>query len=109
MNNQEEDIVSGKYDNIHAIMDFTEVLKNEPEKAYDFIVYNSYRFTKEGFLDIVKELLQSIKHHVSGSFYGDLYANILGDVQIELDENYDKAYQEYHKWLEEINEGIKNE
>ena len=29
----------GKWDSIHAVMDFTEVLKNEPEKAFDFITF----------------------------------------------------------------------
>ena len=89
----------GKYDNIHAIMQFTEILKNEPEKAADFIECNSYRFTKEGILDIVKELLYSISHHTNSRFYGDLYKNILEDVQIELDENYDEEYQKNQSWF----------
>ena len=38
----------GVYDNTHAMMEFTEVLKNEPQMAYDFISRNAYRFTKEG-------------------------------------------------------------
>lgn len=83
------------YENIHAIMEFTEVLKNEPEKAYDFISCNAYRFTKEGLTDILKELLYSISYHTNTSFYMDLYKNILLDVQKELDENYHEAYEEY--------------
>ena len=85
----------GIYDNTHAMMEFTEVLKNEPQKAYDFISCNAYRFTKDGLADILKEILYSIKYHTDSNFYGDLYKNILGDAQIELDENYDEAYQEY--------------
>lgn len=91
----------GVYDNTHAMMEFTEVLKNEPQKAYDFISCNAYRFTKDGLTDILKEILYSIKYHTDISFYGDLYKDILGDVQIELDENYDEAYQEYTKWIED--------
>ena len=90
----------GVYDNTHAMMEFTEVLKNEPQMAYDFISRNSYRFTKEGLTDIIKEILYSVKYHTDSSFYGDLYKDILGDVQIELDENYDEAYQEYTEWME---------
>ena len=90
----------GIYDNTHAMMEFTEVLKNEPQKAYDFISCNAYRFTKDGLADILKEILYSIKYHTDSNFYGDLYKNILGDAQIELDENYDEAYQEYTEWKE---------
>ncbi len=89
----------GKYDNIHAMMDFTEVMKNEPEKAYDFISCNIYRFTKEGLADILKEILYSIAHHTNNGFYGDLYKDILSDAQIELDENYEEAYEEYDEWI----------
>lgn len=91
------------YENTHAMMDFTEVLKSEPSKAYDFISCNAYRFSHAGLTDIIKELLYSIHYHTENSFYGDLYKDILGDVQIELDENYDEEYQEYTKWVEEYN------
>ena len=87
--------MSEAYESINAIMEFTEILKNEPEKAYDFIVCNSYRFKKEELCNILKELLQSMQYHINNSFYGDLYKNILGDAQIELDENYDEEYQKY--------------
>ena len=89
----------GTYDNTHAMMEFTEILKNEPSKAYDFISCNIYRFTKEGLADILKKVLFSIKYHTDTSFYDDLYEYILRDVQIELDENYDEAYQEYDRWI----------
>lgn len=89
----------GVYDNTKAMMEFTEILKNEPSKAYDFISCNIYRFTKEGLADILKEVLYSVKYHTDTSFYDDLYEYILRDVQIELDENYDEAYQEYDRWI----------
>jgi hypothetical protein len=92
----------GKYDSIHAVMDFTEVLKNEPEKAFDFFTCNSYRFEKDDIINILKELLYSVKYHTEGSFYRDLYADILCDVQIELDEDYEEAYQEYDEWYKGI-------
>lgn len=92
----------GKYDSIHAVMDFTEVLKNEPEKAFDFITCNAYRFEKGDVVNILKELLYSLKYHIGDRFYGSLYADILGDVQIEIDEDYDEAYQEYYEWYKNI-------
>jgi hypothetical protein len=90
------------YENTHAMMDFTEMLKNEPQKAYDFISCNAYRFTHDGLTNILKEILYSLHYHVDNRFYGDLYKNILGDVQIELDENYDEDYQEYQKWIRDV-------
>ena len=90
------------YDNTKAMMDFTEILKNEPQKAYDFISCDAYRFTKEGLIDILKEVLYSIKYHTDNHFYGNLYGDIFKDVQIELDENYDEEYQEYTKWIESV-------
>lgn len=91
----------GDYDNTKAMMEFTEVLKNEPDKAYDFIINNSYRFSKDGLADILKEMLYSIHYHIGNSFYGNLESDILGDVQIELDDDYDDAYQKYDKWVHE--------
>ncbi len=85
----------GKWEGIHAVMEFTEVLKNEPGKAFDFITFNAYRFEKGDIVNILKELLYSLKYHVDGSFYGSLYADILSDVQAEIDEDYNEAYQEY--------------
>lgn len=84
-----------KWESIHAVMEFTEVLKNEPEKAFDFITCNAYRFEKGDVVNILKELLYSLKYHVGSSFYGSLYADILSDVQTKIDEEYDEAYQEY--------------
>ena len=85
----------GTWGSIHAMMDFTEVLKNEPEKAFDFIDCNSYRFEKVEVVKILKEVLHSLKYHVGCRFYGSLYADILSDVQTEIDEDYDELYQEY--------------
>ena len=92
----------GKYDSIHAVMDFTEVLKNGPEKAFDFITCNACRFEKDDIINILKVVLYSLKYHTGGSFYGSLYADILGDVQIELDEDYDEAYEKYDEWIKSI-------
>ena len=33
------------WDNATVMAEFTEILKNEPNKAYDFISCNAFRFT----------------------------------------------------------------
>jgi hypothetical protein len=94
-------------DNTNAMMDITEILKKEPQKACKFIECNAYRFTKEGLADILTEVLRSLDYHVNTRFYGNLYTNILGDVQIELDEKYDDDYVAYQKWIDEANAKVK--
>lgn len=37
----------GKMDSISCMMEFTEILKNEPSKAKEYIELNSYRMQKE--------------------------------------------------------------
>lgn len=92
-------------DSISAMMEFTEILKNEPIKAKDYIECNIYRFQKEELKNILVEVLQSLNHHVGheyyGNAYGHLYEDILGDVQIELDEQYEEKYEKYSNWLHE--------
>lgn len=44
-------------DNTHAMMEITEMFKDEPQKACEFIECNVYRFTKEGLADILTEVL----------------------------------------------------
>ena len=83
-----------EYNNISVMADFTELLKHNPKGAYDFICRNDINFSKEGLIDIVKELLYSVKYHTDTRFYGNLYCTIMEDVGIELDEKYEEAYEE---------------
>lgn len=92
-------------ENIKAMMEFTEVLKNEPDKAYDFFTVNAYRFEKTDLENILKEILCSLNYHINNNFYGKLLGDILGDVQIELDEDYDKQYEKYSSEVEKLNRG----
>lgn len=39
---------------------FIQILRNNPDKAFDFISNNSYLFSKNELVDIIKELLYSI-------------------------------------------------
>ena len=75
---------------IKTMAEFTDVLKNNPDHAYDFISNNYYKFDKDELVNIIKELLFSMKNncHLQQREF------ILNDAAIELDEQYDEAYQE---------------
>ena len=88
------------YDNILTMMEFTEVLRNEPKKAFDFICNNGYKFEKTDLINITKELLYGIHYHTDNRSCGNLFPIILEDVQIELDERYDDLYKEYYDYLD---------
>ena len=75
---------------IRAMAEFTEVLKNSPKLAYDFISINSYKMDKTEIVAIAKELLYGIYNDCDSMQMEQL----LGDVAIELDEQYDEQYQE---------------
>ena len=75
---------------IKAMAEFTDVLKNNSAHAYDFISNNYYKFDKAELVNIIKELLFSMKNncHLQQREF------ILNDAAIELDEQYDDVYQE---------------
>ena len=75
---------------IKTMAEFTDVLQNNPDHAYDFISNNYYKFDKDELVNIIKELLLSIKNncHLQQQEF------ILNDAAIELDEQYDEVYQE---------------
>ena len=96
------------YDNILTMMEFTEVLRNEPKKAFNFICNNGYKFEKTDLINIIKELLYGIQYHTDNRSCGNLFPIILEDVQIELDEKYDDLYKEYYDYIDKKKEN-KNE
>ena len=100
--------MNNNYADTKIMMEFTEILKNEPQHAYDFICSNYHMFSKDKLAEIIKELLYSLHYHIDNNFYGDLYNNILTDVQIELDETYDEEYQEYGLMIENLNKKYQN-
>lgn len=57
-----------------------EVLKENPNGAYDFIANNYYKYNKEELKDVVKELLYAIYTNVTK----DEHDKILNDVAEEL-------------------------
>ncbi len=74
---------------IRKMMEFTTVLQENPNKAYNWICLNSQDLEREELTNIIKELL-------CGIFYDAKAAHdiILEDAAIELDELYDELYQD---------------
>lgn len=62
--------------------DFVQVLKNNPNGAYDYIANNYYKMSKEELKDIAKELLYAIHTNTTEKEHN----KILSDVAEELAE-----------------------
>ena len=65
---------------------FIEVLKNNPNHAYDFIANEYYKFSKEELKDITKELLYTIYNNNSKA----MQSIMLEEVADELADNYEE-------------------
>lgn len=94
----------GKQDSISCMVEFTEILKNRPDKAKEYIEDNAYRMQKEDIASILIEVLRGFE---IGSYHSQ-FEQIMKDIQIELDETYDEEYQKYQKWIDETSEIVKN-
>jgi hypothetical protein len=70
-------------ESINAMAEFTEIMRCNPMKAYDFISNNYYRFTKDELAAIIKELLYGIRNDCKSEMN-----MLLEDVAFELDEQY---------------------
>lgn len=75
---------------IETMANFTEILKNEPKKAYDFIVNYGHLFDKNELINIIKELI----YGMHASLLDSIFENTMLNIGIELDDQYDEAYQE---------------
>lgn len=64
--------------------EFIEVLKNNPDGAYDHICNNYYKMSKEELKDIAKELLYAVHDNVTKTEHNA----ILSDVATELEDYY---------------------
>jgi helix-turn-helix protein len=64
--------------------EFIEVLKNNPNGAYDYICNNYHKMSKEELKDIAKELLYAVYDNVTKAEHNE----ILEDVANELEETY---------------------
>ena len=68
---------------------FVEVLKNNPNHAYDFISNNSYLFSKSELTDIIKELLYGIYTEAQHGLIDNAdHDKILLNTAEGLEENY---------------------
>lgn len=65
---------------------FIEVLKENPNHAYDYIANNYYKFSKEELKDITKELLYTIYNNNSKA----MQSIMLEEVADELADNYEE-------------------
>ena len=63
-------------DNIDTIIQFAEVLKNNPDNAYDFICNNYHKMSKSELASIVKELLYAIHENCEHSMFDDIAIEI---------------------------------
>lgn len=66
------------------MLEFINVLKNNPNGAYDFICNNYYKMSKEELKDIAKELLYAIHSNTDKAEHDKM----LDDVATELAESY---------------------
>ena len=73
---------------------FIEVLKENPNHAYDFIGNNYHKFSKEELNDIVKELLWTIYSTTSSEFDSELHDRMLDEVGDNLMESYEYLFEE---------------
>ena len=69
--------------------EFIEILRNEPDKAFDFIANNGWKFSKTELVDIAKELLYGIYHETEwGLIVKADHDKILKNAADELEEIY---------------------
>ena len=75
---------------IETMANFTEILKNEPKKSYDFIANYGHLFDKNELINIIKELI----YGMHASLLDSIFENTMLNIGIELDDQYDEAYKE---------------
>ena len=66
----------------NTMVKFIDVLKTNPNHAYDFIANNYYKFSKEELASVAKELLYAIHY-----FNKVEEAEVLASVGVELEDN----------------------
>ena len=75
---------------IETMANFTEILRNEPKKAYDFIANYGHLLDKNELINIVKEFIYGLHTSLGNA----QFLSVMQDIGIELDDQYDEAYQE---------------
>ena len=79
-------------ESIKTMAEFTDILRKHSNltSAYVFIETNYNKMNKSELAAIIKELLYGVNEYLDE----DSTAQFLDDVAVELDEQYDEAYQE---------------
>lgn len=73
----------------NIMVEFVEVLRNNPDGAFDFIANNGHNFSKYELVDIAKELLYAIHYEANfGLLTTADHDQILANAADELAENY---------------------
>lgn len=73
----------------NTMVEFVEVLRNNPNGAFNFIADNGYKFSKSELVDIAKELLYGIYFEAEhGLITRKDHDQILANAAEELDERY---------------------
>lgn len=75
---------------ISKLKEFSNIMANHPEQAYDFIANNYWEMEKSMLADIIKELLYAIRQDC----YASQVKEVCGDVAMEIDEQYKERYEE---------------
>ena len=68
------------------MLNFTKVLKENPNGAYDYIANNFHKYSKTELADIAKELLYTI--YSNTPFDKELHDKMLADVAENLEDDY---------------------
>lgn len=68
-----------------AMKEFVDVLRNNPNSAYDYLASNYYKMSAEEIRDVAKELLYAIHTNTTKAEHD----KILKDAAYELMEQYD--------------------
>lgn len=72
-------------------MQFVEILKNNPDHAYDFIANNAHMLSKYELADIIKELIYGIYSEARyGAILEEDHNNILANTADGLAEIYEE-------------------
>ena len=65
----------------NIMKDFVEVLKNNPNHAYDFIANNYWKMSKEELKDITKELLYGVEEYVLKKEWKEITQNVADELE----------------------------
>ncbi len=74
-------------ENKSIVIQFAEVLKTNPNHAYDFIANNSWKMSKEELANIAKELVYQTKDYVFKSEYEEIMYNVAEELEDQYSED----------------------